>query len=89
LLLLCEPPEPFEPEFEEPEFEHCPCEANAGDTATADVRAVRKMAVKREALVIELNLRRRIRAAGPGALSLVSRSERRRHHPEGGVCKDP
>ena len=42
MLLLCEPPEPFEPELEEPEldpefepeFEHCPCEASAGETAT-------------------------------------------------------
>jgi hypothetical protein len=60
LLLLCAPPEPFEPEFEEPELdpelepelEDCPCEASAGETATADVRTVRKMAVKREAFVI-------------------------------------
>lgn len=53
MLLLCEPPEVFEPEFEEPDFGPCPCEARAGETATADVRAVRKMAVKREAVVIE------------------------------------
>jgi hypothetical protein len=58
LLLLCEPPEPFEPEFEEPELdpefepELCPCEASAGETAMADVRTVRQMAMKREALVM-------------------------------------
>ena len=53
MLLLCEPPELLEPEFEEPEFGDCPCEASAGETATADVRTVTKMAQKRDALVIE------------------------------------
>jgi hypothetical protein len=61
LLLLCEPLEPFEAELEEPEldaefepeFEPCPCEASAGETATADVRTVRKMAAKRETLVMK------------------------------------
>ena len=56
MLLLCEPPEPSAPEFEEPEldpeFEPCPCEASAGETATADVRTVRKIAAKREALIM-------------------------------------
>jgi hypothetical protein len=56
LLLLCETPELFEPEFEdpefEPEFELGPWEASAGETANADVRTVKKMAPKRSALVI-------------------------------------